>query len=160
MVTALMLAVIAPVAAVPPSREEVELPEGTIISLTDICPFGVEILILTSGETMTTFFDQGGNVVMQLITGPLKVRVTAETGESLDLNIPGPGRIVEDGERFIMTGPWLQIVAPGTLLDDPEFKALFLTKGRVVTEIDETGTVVRFLSINGEVEDICAALAG
>jgi hypothetical protein len=110
---------------------------------------------------MTTFLDQSGNVVMQLITGPLKVRVTnATTGESLDLNIPGPGRIVEDGTRFIMMGPWLQIVQPDTLLDDPEFKALFVTRGRVVTETDENGVIVRFISINGAVDDICTALDG
>jgi hypothetical protein len=162
MVTALMLAVVGPVAAVPPSREEVPLPEGMVIPVPDICPFDVEVLVLTSGETMTTFRDQGGNVVMQLTTGPLKVRVTnVATGESRDLNIPGPGRITESGRTFIMTGPWLQVVPRGTLFDDPEFEApaLLLTKGRVVTERDETGTIVRFVSIKGRVEDICAALA-
>lgn len=69
MVTALMLAVVTRVAAVPPSREEVELPEGSIIPVTGICPFDIEVLVLTSRETMTTFLDQGGNVVMQLILG-------------------------------------------------------------------------------------------
>jgi hypothetical protein len=161
-VTTLMLALVASVAAVRPIREEVPLPEGTIISLPkgDFCPFPVDILILTSGQTRTTFLDQSGNVVMELITGPLKVRVTnVTTGESLDLNIAGPGRIVEDGEILIATRPWLLFVPKGALLDDPDFQGLFLTRGRVVAEIDENENIVRFISSNGRVDDICAALA-
>jgi hypothetical protein len=151
--TALMLAVVTHVAAVPPSREKVELPVGSIIPVTGICPFDIEVLVLTSGETMTTFLDQGGNVVMQLITGPLKVRVTnVATGESLDLNISGPGRILEDGERMILMGRWLNFV--------PDLGVVWLTTGRVGVEIDpETGFIVSFISIQGQVEDICAALA-
>jgi hypothetical protein len=152
MVTALMLAVVAPVAAVPPSREEVQLPEGSIIPVSGVCPFDIEIPVLTSRETMTTFFDQSGNVVMQLITGPLKVRVTGDTGESLDLNISGPGRILEDGETMILMGRWLNIV--------PELEVLWLTTGRVVVDRDpETGNILSFISIQGQVEDICATLA-
>jgi hypothetical protein len=37
-VTTLMLAVVASVAAVPPSREEVDLPEGFTIQVDNICP--------------------------------------------------------------------------------------------------------------------------
>jgi hypothetical protein len=164
--TALLLAVVASVAAVPPGRVEVDLAEGTIIPLPggtnegDFCLFPVDILILTSGQTMTTFLDQSGNVVMQLSTGPLKVRVTnVATDESLDLNISGPGRIVEEGETLIATGPWLFFIPIGAL-DDPALQGLHLTRGRVVAEIDEMGNVLRFISINGAVEDICAALAG
>lgn len=151
--TALMLAVVAPVAAVPPSREEIPLPEGLIIPVSGIRPFDLEILVLTSGETLTTFFDQSGNVVMQLTTGPLKVRVTdLQTGESLDLNISGPGRILEDGETMILTGRWLNIV--------PDLGLVWLTTGTVVVAIDpETGFIVSFISTAGQVEDICEALA-
>jgi hypothetical protein len=153
MVTALMLAVAAPVVAVPPSREEVLLPEGTVIPVTGICPFDIEVLVLTSGETMTTFRDQGGNVVMQLTTGPLKVRVTnVATGESRDLNISGPGRLLEDGKTMILMGRWLNFV--------PDLGVVWLTTGRVVVEIDpETGFILSFTSIQGQVEDICEALA-
>jgi hypothetical protein len=152
-VTALILAVVAPVAAVPPTREELPLPEGTVIPVPDVCPFDLEILVLTSGETLTTFFDQGGNVVMQLTTGPLKVRITnVETGESIDRNISGPGRILDKGTTSIMTGPWLIFV--------PELGIVWLTTGRVVAEIDPaTGFIVSFRSITGTVQDICEALA-
>jgi hypothetical protein len=70
----LMLAVVAPVAAVAPIREDVPFDEP--ITLSGVCPFDVEITPLTAGETLTTFSDRKGNVVMQLTTGPLKVSVT------------------------------------------------------------------------------------
>jgi hypothetical protein len=51
-----------------------------------------------------------------------------------------------------MTGRWLDIV--------PELGIVWLTTGRVVAEIDPaTGFIVSFTSIQGQVEDICAALA-
>jgi hypothetical protein len=68
-------------------------------------------------------------VVMELTTGPLKVRVTnLDTGESIELNVPGPGRLVIDEEQATLTqeGPWLTFVFPGAFEDDPETGA-FLT---------------------------------
>ena len=161
--TVLMLAVVAPVAAVQPEREEVLLPEGSVIPLPGVCPFDVEILVLTSGQTLTTFFIQGRDEIMQLTTGPLKVRVTnLDTGESLDLNIPGPGRALIDEDRgtFTQEGPWLTVVLPGAFPEDPDFAGLFLTKGPVVYEFDpNTGEFLGFISCKGKVEDLCEALA-
>jgi hypothetical protein len=82
------------------------------------------------------------------------VRVTnVATGESLDLNISGPGRILEDGETMILMGRWLNFV--------PDLGVVWLTTGRVVVERDpKTGNILSFISIQGQVEDICATLAG
>jgi hypothetical protein len=53
---------------------------------------------------------------------------------------------------MILMGRWLNIV--------PELKVLSLTTGRVVVERDpETGNILSFISIQGQVKDICAALA-
>jgi hypothetical protein len=131
--TALMLAVVASVAAVAPTREGVPFDEPIILS--GVCPFDVQIAPLTSGEVITTFFDRGGNVVMQLTTGPLKVRATnLATGESRTLNISGPGRALIDEDRgtFTQAGPWLTVVLPGAFQEEPELAGLFLAKGRVV----------------------------
>jgi hypothetical protein len=149
-VAALTLAAVAPVAAVAPTRVPLLFDEPFTV---DVCPFPVAIEPLTSGETLTTFYDQSGNVVMQLTTGPLKVRITnGDTGESIDRNIPGPGRILDDGTTLIMMGPWLNIV--------PELGIVWLTTGRVVAEIDPaTGFIVSFRSLAGTREDICEALA-
>jgi hypothetical protein len=153
--TALTLAAVAPVAAVPPTRTDVSFPKGAEIEVTGVCPGDVNlvILVLSSKLTLTTFYDQSGNVVMQLSTGPLKVRITnVETEESIDRNISGPGRIVDEGTTLIMTGRWLNIV--------PELGIVWLTTGRVVAEIDPaTGFIVSFRSLEGTVEDVCETLA-
>jgi hypothetical protein len=136
-----------------------------------VCPFDVEILVLTSGQTLTTFFIQGRNQIMQLTTGPLKVRVsridpeTGEPVESLDLNISGPGRALIDEDRgtFTQEGPWLTFVFPGAFPEDPDFAGLFLTKGPVVYEFDpepEPDVFLGFTSFKGNMVDLCAALAG
>jgi hypothetical protein len=159
--TTLMLAVVAPVAAVAPTREDIPFDEP--ITLSGVCPFDVEITPLTARETLTTFSDRNGNVVMQLTTGPLKVRVTnLATGESRTLNISGSGRTLIDEDRgtFTQEGPWLTLVDPGAFPEDPEFAGLFLTKGPVVSEIDpETGDFVRFISFPRQTENLCETLA-
>jgi hypothetical protein len=160
-VTALTLSMVAPGAAVPPTREDIPFDEP--ITLSGVCPFDVGIAPLTSGETLTTFFDQQGNVVMQLTTGPLKVRVTnIDTGESLDLNISGPGRSVIDEEQgtFTQQGPWLTGVLAGAFQDEPDLAGLFLTKGKVVSELDpETGAFLRFTAITRNRTNLCDVLA-
>jgi hypothetical protein len=141
--------------AVQPEREDLPFDEPIILS--GDCPFDVEVAPLSSGQTITTFFNR------QLITGFLKVRVTnLDTGESLDLNISGPGRFLidEDSATLIQQGPWFTRVEPGTFEDDPEFAGLFLTKGKVVSEFDpDTGAFLGYVSFQGSVEDLCAALS-
>jgi hypothetical protein len=140
--------------AVKPERED--LPFDEPLTLPGVCPFDVEVAPLSVGQTITTFFD------MQLITGRLKVRVTnLDTDESLDLNISGPGRILinEDRGTFIQQGPWLTLVEPGAFGDDLDFAGLFLTKGKVVSEFDPgTGEFLWYISFQGTMEDLCAAL--
>ena len=159
--TALMLAVVASVAAVAPSREDVLFDEPIILS--GVCPFDVQITPLTSGEIITTFFDQSDNVVMQLTTGPLKVRATnLATGESRTLNISGPGRALIDEDRgtFTQEGPWLTVVLPGAFQEEPELAGLFLTKGRVVYEFDpETGDFLGYISFPNQRGNLCETLA-
>jgi hypothetical protein len=165
LVTALTLSVATPGAAIPPARVDVPFDEPIILS--DVCPFAVEIAPLTSGERLTTFFDRQGTPVMQLTTGPLKVRITnPDTEESIDLNISGPGRLVINEEQgtFTQQGPWLTVVFPGAFADDPDFAGLFLTKGPVVSECEfdpttSACTFLRYTAITKNVTDLCAALA-
>jgi hypothetical protein len=133
------------------------------ITLEGVCLFPVKITPLTVGQTLTIFTDQSGNVIMYLITGPLKVRVTnVDTGESRTLNISGPGRAVinEDRGTFTQEGPWLTLVLPGAFQEDPEFAGLFLTKGTVVYEFDpETGEFLGYISFPNQTENLCETLA-
>jgi hypothetical protein len=103
-------------------------------------------------------------VVMELTTGPLKVRVTnLDTGESIELNVPGPGRLVIDEEQATLTqeGPWLTFVFPGAFEDDPDFElGLYFTKGTVVAAFDpETGAFLTYTAITQNRTNLCEVLA-
>src|SRR3712207_2718525 len=68
------------------------------------CPdFQVQIRTTTNKEVMHVFSSG-----VSLITGALKVEVTnLATGETLALNIPGPGKVSADGTTITGGGPWL-----------------------------------------------------
>jgi hypothetical protein len=160
-VTALTLSVVAPGAAVTPTREDISF--GTF-TVEEICSFPVKIEALTDGETLTKFFDPEGNVVMELTTGPLRVRVTnLDTGESIELNVSGPGRLViDEGQAtFTQEGPWLTFVFPGAFEDDPNFEpGLYFTRGTVVAEFDpETGAFLTYTAITKNRTNLCEVLA-
>jgi hypothetical protein len=108
--------------------------------------------------------DPEGNAIMQLIGGPLKVRVTnLDTGESIVLNVSGPGRLVIDEEQATLTqeGPWLTFVFPGAFEDEPDFEpGLYFTKGTVVAEFDpETGAFLTYTAITENRTNLCEVLA-
>ena len=96
-----------------------------------------------------------------ITTGALKVRLAnASTGETLDLNIPGPGMVIpgpNGSSTQIMVGPWLLGVPEGVL---PDFSPrLFFSRGRVVATANDTGTFTSLTIQGGNVVDLCAALA-
>jgi hypothetical protein len=85
--------------------------------------------------------------------GKLFVTVTnVDSGESIDLNISGPARISELGERY--EGRGLFLLFP----EDVGGSGLVLTTGRVDVVRAEDGFVTNF-SDKGNSVDICAALA-
>ena len=89
--TLLLLLSAAPVSARPPDREPVpdardEYAAGVV------CAFPTLIETTANKEKATTFYDREGNVVRQLVTGKLRMRITnTATGESIDVNVSGPG---------------------------------------------------------------------
>lgn len=145
-------------AAVKPIREPLS-PQAFVIE--GICSFDVLLEDLVNKEVVTTFFDKEGNVRMELITGALKIRLTnLSTGESLDLNIPGPGRIVphpDNSSTLIATGPWAIFLFPEDL---PDFQPRFyFTSGRQVLEFDADGNLVQLSIVGGHLVDLCAELS-
>lgn len=132
-------------------------------TISGVCSFDVGLEDLVNKEYITTFFDKEGNVAMQIVTGTLKTRVTnLSTGESLDLNISGPGRTVlaPDGTATLTgTGRWLWILLPD--FTPPGVPTgLFLISGQQVAVFDAAGNIVEFTVVGGQVVDLCAALAG
>jgi hypothetical protein len=145
----LVATLISAASAAKPTRQPLPASEDVVIG---DCGFPVEIHFLQDKGTLTTFTDKSGAVVFELTTGPLVVAVTnLETGESLHLNISGPGmfRVEKDGTAtFTGTGPWLFFgFSPAEGL--PTF---FLAEGKFVFE---NGTFTQV----GRLVDLCAALA-
>jgi hypothetical protein len=110
----LLSSLVSPASAVKPTIVKGELPPGTLIPLpAGTCSFNVTVEVLRSKLTIKTFSNQSGSVIAQGITsttGQLAVSLTNEsTLKSIDLNIPGPGRIESQAQppEEIITGPWL-----------------------------------------------------
>ena len=108
----------------------------------------------TRNNEFATIFSSGA----VLVTGALRVEVTnLDTGETIELNIPGPGFFSPDGSTLIGTGPWLLFGEAGFLGPGSPAGVLFVT-GRFVLTFDEQGNVTGY-SAQGHSEDICTALA-
>lgn len=94
-----------------------------------------------------------------LITGALRIEVTnLETDETVEVNVPGPGRISPDGGTLIGTGPWLLFGEEGDLGPGSPPQVNFL-RGRFVLTFAEDGSVAGFTQLAGNRVDICAVLA-
>jgi hypothetical protein len=92
-----------------------------------------------------------------LITGALRIELTnLVTRETVEVNVPGPGRISPDGSTLIGTGPWLLFGEAGTFGEGSPAQINFI-HGRFVA-VFEAGIVTSFTA-NGRIEDLCAVLA-
>jgi ribosomal protein S28E/S33 len=148
-------------AAEPPTRQPFELPtepfpfqdeEGN-----DPCGFPVLLEVITNKQTVTTFTRRG----VTSFTGPLKVRLinTAPGGRTIERNISGPTRRTENSDGSVTqvtAGPGLWAFEPEIARELPR---MAITKGRTVSVIGPEEGEFTFISQQGSVEDICAALA-
>jgi hypothetical protein len=150
------------VLADPPDREPVDIPSE--FTFTDAkgnnpCDFAVLLTVLTNREVQTTFLHQDGTTSLH-VSGTLKVRLTNQvTGSSVDVNISGPLQLVNnsDGTQSqVSQGRSLWAFEPGIA---PELPRLALISGRVVSSFDADRNF-SFQSVSGQVEDLCAVLAG
>lgn len=108
----------------------------------------------TRNNEFITIFSSGAAA----ITGALRVEVTnLETGETIALNIPGPGFLNEDGSQLTGTGPWLLFDEEGGFGQGEPAQTLYTT-GRFVLTFDDEGNITSF-SQPHHIVDICAALA-
>ena len=159
-VTLLQASLTRSAAAVAPIRERWVVGPFT---LTGICPFAVRLDPVVNKVKITTFVDKEGTPRLQLHTGSLKVRVTnLSTGHALDLTVSNARRdeTLPDGTlRSTFTGRVFGWIANPS--DVPTFAPrMFVVAGRTVAEFDAAGTHFLDLSVQGQVIDVCAALAG
>jgi hypothetical protein len=145
---AIFVAMIAtPATAEPPFQVRITDPMTVLLPGEDFCGFDVQAEVEQKFKFIA-FSGNRGTLWTAITVGKIKVVLTnLETGETLPVNIPGPGFIDADGNTIVGTGPWLVFV-PGQLL--------FLV-GHITFEPGPFGvqpTVVRGRSL-----DLCAALA-
>jgi hypothetical protein len=151
--------------AAPPERQPVLLtdfvlkdapqPEGK-----DPCGFEVHVHVVKNGEILTSFTQSG----VSLITGALKVRLTrlttlgGATTSTIERNISGPTFVTENADGSVTqrtAGPGLWAFEPGKA---PDLPRAAITTGRTESVFSPQGDF-SFISLQGIVEDVCAALA-
>jgi len=146
--TAVLLLLVAPSAsAEAPFQEWVSDPFTTVLPGSDFCGFDVQADVEQHFKIIT-FSGNRGTLWTALTVGKIKVVLTnLESGETLNVNIPGPGFIDADGNTITGTGPWLVFV-PGQLL--------YLV-GNITFEPGPFG--VQPALVRGRSLDLCEALA-
>jgi hypothetical protein len=163
---ALLIALISQPLAVAsgPVREPNPLPSHIHLPAGVVCPFGVRVAFPVNEEVVASFFDDGGNLQQQIITGRLVVRLTnLKTDATLVENISGPSTYTfESADGFngpfhwVSRGPAAQPFFPG---DHPS-SALLLFAGRATFHVDGAPDhSLTLLSHSGEVTDLCGLLA-
>jgi hypothetical protein len=107
----------------------------------------------TDNKEVIHIFSSG----VALVTGVLKVEVTnLTTGKTLALNISGPGKFSPDGTVLRGTGRWLLFGEAGEL-GPGSGPGMMLISGQVTLSLGPAG--ITSISTQGNVEDVCAALA-
>lgn len=143
-----------------PSIQYLDIPVGTTVTVTGVCPFNVLEVATANDEKIATFFNQAGQITFQLVTGVNKWLFTnVSTGKTLELEASGPAKFtVQPGTNSVLS------VSGGvsffTITNPPPGIPKFpLTRGRVVAQLDPaTFTITNFISLDGTVQDICALL--
>jgi hypothetical protein len=126
----------------------------------DICSFDVAVNILENKEFTTSFFDDEGNLVRQILTGHFVVELVnlSNPDNSMIVNVSGPGIFTFEGETTTIEtgGQWFIAIPAGDL--GPDEPGIFvLTSGRWVVEITSDGTSI--VSRSGATQDVCALLS-
>ena len=114
--TTVLLVLLAPAAsAEPPFQERISDPLSVLLAGDDFCGFDVQAEVEQKFK-LIQFSGNRGTLWTAMTVGKIKAELTnVETGESLNVNIPGPGFIDAQGNTIVGTGPWLVFV-PGQLL--------------------------------------------
>lgn len=142
-----------------PTREFLPLPDRIV--LRNVCPdFRIVADILVNREYGITFTDANGDPIRTITQGSLVVRLTnPENGESIVLNISGPGELVfhADGSSTqTARGTWFLFFFEGQLGAGMSGTG-FVNSGQVVFVNNADGSAT-ILSQTGKMEDICVML--
>jgi hypothetical protein len=124
-----------------------------------VCPFALSLEPVVDRATGTVHFDKQGDVRWFHGSGHLVYRYTNDdTGQSVDLNISGPGKQTEGSDgllHFDGTGPWTLLFFP---TDNPSSTALYI-KGHLHFTVDPSDGTLTLVSYTGTAENLCDLLA-
>jgi hypothetical protein len=139
-----------------PVREPLELEDFVF----DGCGFPMFVDVVVNKEFTTTFFDDAGNPVRQIISGRLTSAFSnLDTGERIVRDTSGPGELTfnADGSATLdARGNWFFFFDPGDLPSGAVSPA-FVTHGRFILTFEADGSQ-SIEGLTGYVEDICAIL--
>ncbi len=139
-----------------PVREPLELEDFVF----DGCGFPMFVEVVANNGFTTTFFDDEGNPVRQLITGRLTSAFSnLDTDERIVRDTSGPGEVTfhPDGSITLdANGNWFFFFDPGDL-PSGAVSAAFVTTGRFILSVAADGSP-SIESQVGTAEDLCALL--
>jgi hypothetical protein len=160
-VAMLALLIAAPASAGKPDRQpflnlDAVIPAGVACS-----GFDLGISFDAQKQTVTTFFDNEGNAVRQLVVGQLVIRLTNEnTGASLATQLGGAFHIYFNADgtlTLVGTGNSFLSLFP---TDIPAGPSSTLYSGRLVFDVDPATGVFTLRDEARNKIDVCAALTG
>jgi hypothetical protein len=136
------------------------LPSSGTVSLPHLCGFDVR-LDLVNKETQTSFFDNNGNLVKQVISGSSFGTFTnLSSGNTINVDLSGPAQITFNPERSITIsadGPQ-GFVVPLLGLGVVPLTQFWVGSGHVIYNISPT-TGITLVSKVGSFQDVCPMLS-
>lgn len=136
------------------------LPSTGTVSLPHLCGFDVR-LDLVNNETQTSFFDNGGTLVKQVISGSSFGTLTnVSSGKTLNLNFSGPAQFTFNPQGSITVsadGPQ-GFVEPLLGLGRVPLTQFSVGSGHVVYSISPA-TGITLVSKVGSFQDVCPMLS-
>jgi hypothetical protein len=151
--TLALLALFAPTAtADKPLKEPLPPPEDAVHPAGLVCPFPLGEEVLSNRGKSITFSDGS-----QLVTGTLKERLTnLDTGESIVVNISGPGTFTVEGDvlHVFGRGAWLLLATA----DEPGGPGALFIHGHIRFDVDLLTGAPSNLQVRGSMRDLCEVL--
>ena len=136
------------------------LPSTGKISLPHLCGFGVR-LDLVNDETLTSFFDNNGTLVKQVISGSSFGTFTnLSSGKTINENFSGPAQFTfnQDGSITISADGPQGFVVPLLGLGAVPLTQFLVGSGHIVYNISPK-TGITLVSKVGSFQDVCPMLS-
>ena len=136
------------------------LPSSGTVGLTNLCGFDVR-LDLVNNETQTSFFDNSGKLVKQVISGSSFGTFTnLSSGKTINVNFSGPAQFTfnPDGSITISADGPQGFVVPLLGLGVVPLTQFSVGSGNIVYSISPK-TGITLVSMLGSFQDVCPMLA-